>query len=181
MPGQTPESSAARTAEVQALFVHHAFQLRGFVVALMPDLALVDDIVQETFLTVTAKAGTFDADRDFLPWACGVARFKIMEARRKAARQCQPLSEEVLEALCAAEPPATPDEERLARLVACLEKLPRQSRRIVELFYQQAHKPAEIARHVGWSVNAVYVALSRARTALRQCVERKGALEAAQP
>ena len=181
MLNERAETSLARTARVQGLFVQHAFQLRGFVVALMPDLALVDDIVQETFLTVTAKAETYDPDRDFLPWACGIARFKVMEARRKAARQCQPLADEVLEALCAAEPPAEPDEERLARLMACMEKLPRQSRRIIELFYQQAHKPAEIARHIGWSVNAVYVALSRARAALRQCVERKGAMEGLQP
>lgn len=176
-----PESGAARTARVQALFVAHAFQVRGFVVALMPDLALVDDIVQETFLTVAAKAEAFDTSRDFLPWACGIAKFKVMEARRKAARLCQPLSDEVLEALCATEPPAEPDEERLAHLTTCMEKLPRQSRRMIELFYQQAHKPPEIARHVGWSVNAVYVALSRARAALRECVERKGAMEELQP
>jgi len=39
--------------------------------------------------------------------------------------------------------------------------------------YQQAHKPAEIARRLGWGAESVYVALSRARSMLRECVARK--------
>ena len=39
--------------------------------------------------------------------------------------------------------------------------------------YQQAHKPAEIAKRLGWGAESVYVALSRARAMLRECVARK--------
>ena len=165
------------TALVQGLFIQHAAQLRGFIVALTPDLGLVDDVFQETFLTVTAKAEVFDPERDFLAWACGIARYKVMEAGRRAARQWQPLSDEVIEALCASEPSAQVEEPRLHHLVECLEELAPQSRRIVELCYQQAHKPGEIARRLAWTPEAVYVALSRARATLRQCVERKTAGE----
>lgn len=166
--------SSEPVALVQRLFVQHAAQLRGFITALMPDLAAVDDVLQETFLTVTAKAAVFDAKRDFLAWACGIARFKVMEAGRRAARQWQPLSEEVLEALAASEPPPDPaDDPRLALLADCLNELAPQSRRIVELCYQQAHKPGEIAHRLNWTPESVYVALSRARAVLRQCVERK--------
>jgi len=38
---------------------------------------------------------------------------------------------------------------------------------------QQAHRPPEIARIMGWTVEAVHVALSRARVFLRGCVTRR--------
>lgn len=170
----TSSSDSERTALVQRLFVQHSAHVRGFIVALMPDLTAVDDVLQETFLTVTAKAAVFDPERDFLAWACGIARYKVMEAGRRAARQWQPLSEEVLEALAASEPPPQPaDDSRLSLLADCMQELAPKSRRIVELCYQQAHKPAEIASRLNWTPESVYVALSRARAVLRQCVEQK--------
>lgn len=161
-----------RAALVQRLFVQHSAHVRGFIVALMPDLSAVDDVVQETFLTVSRKADVYDPQRDFLAWACGVARYKVMEARRRAARQWRPLSDEVLEALAASEPPPDDADARLPLLAECINRLAPTSRRIVELCYQQAHKPAEIARRLNWTPESVYVALSRARVAIRSCVER---------
>ncbi len=122
---------------LQRLFVQHASHVRGFIVALLPDPSLVDDVLQETFLTVTARAGAFDPSRDFVAWACGIARMKVKEAGRRAAR------------------------------------LGPQSRRVIELRYQGSHKPEEIARLLQWGVDSVYVALSRARSALRQCMDKK--------
>jgi len=179
MPEGSPANSSADTALVQRLFVQHAAQVRGFIVALAPDLATADDVFQESFLTITAKAAAYDPNRDFLAWACGVARIKVMEAGRRAAREWRPLSDEVLEALSASEPPADAEDDRLAYLAECARKLAPQSRRIVEMCYQQGHKPAEIARRIEWTAEAVYVALSRARAALRACVGRRVASEGA--
>jgi RNA polymerase sigma-70 factor (ECF subfamily) len=46
-------------------------------------------------------------------------------------------------------------------------------KRSVELRYVGDHKPAEVARMIGWSAEAVHVALSRARSLLRDCIERR--------
>ena len=51
----------------------------------------------------------------------------------------------------------------------------------MELLYQQARPPREIAPLMGWTVNAVKVALSRARAVVRECIERHLAAEGAQP
>ena len=40
------------------------------------------------------------------------------------------------------------------------------------LRYYGEHSPAQIARLVSWTPNAVRVALSRARTVLQECLER---------
>ena len=58
----TPEDqrgSPSATEEVQLLFVRHENSIRAFVRALQPSLADADDVLQETFLTVSRKASTF--------------------------------------------------------------------------------------------------------------------------
>ncbi|HAV60739.1 MAG TPA: RNA polymerase subunit sigma-24 [Verrucomicrobiales bacterium] len=160
--------------EVQALFIQHTPALRGFVLALMPDFGRVDDVLQETFLLVTRKAGEFKLGSNFLGWACTIARFKVLEIVRRETRRQLHLSEEVIECLCACEPePDRSPDERLRYLDECLDQLAPQARRAIELMYRQAHKPAEIARRLKWNAESVYVALSRARVILRDCVRRK--------
>jgi RNA polymerase sigma-70 factor (ECF subfamily) len=169
MPATGPE----HVAQVQMLFVQHSPALRGFILSLMPDFGRVDDVLQETFLTVSRKAEDFVPGSNFMGWACAIARFKVLEAVRANPHAPQALSEEVLESLCACEPEPEEQQERLKFLADCLNQLAPQARRAVELRYQQAHKPSEIAQIMGWSADAVYVALSRARVVLRECVSRK--------
>lgn len=175
----SPTTAVDRTAWVQSLFIQHSSRIRGYITALTPSLGFVDDVFQETFLTVSAKAGSYDVERDFLPWACGIARFKVMEAGRRAGRAWRPLSPDVIEALCACEPETAPEiqDGLLGHLEKCVKKLAPQSGKIIDMFYQQSHKPAEIAKHLGWTVASVYVALSRARTMLKQCVETRMQVE----
>jgi RNA polymerase sigma-70 factor (ECF subfamily) len=167
------DSPDPRTAHVQMLFIQHASQLRGFIIALMPDFSRVDDVLQETFLTITKKAASFEPGSNFLGWACAIARYKVLEGGRKAAAGGQPFAPEVIESLCACAPEPEPEDERMKVLAECLSQLAPQARRAVELRYQQAHKPSEIARLLGWTPNSTYVALSRAREVLKSCVELK--------
>ena len=88
--------------KVQQLFVRHQTQLKAFVVALSPGFAQADDVLQEVFLTVTAKAHEFDLDSSFLAWGRTIARFKLLEARRSSDRPS--LSPKVLDSLAASCP-----------------------------------------------------------------------------
>jgi RNA polymerase sigma-70 factor (ECF subfamily) len=91
------------------------------------------------------------------------------------------LSEEVIERLCAAPEALTSTEHadrELSALVHCLDRLSAKMRQAVELRYREGHKPAEIARRLGWTPEAIYVALSRARAALRSCIDERLAAEA---
>ena len=160
-------------AHVQGLFVQHLPALRGFVVSLVSDYSLVDDVVQETFLVVSTKAGDFKRGSNFRAWAWTIARYKVLQALQKKPAE-QRLSDAVLESLCATD--AAEEwlaEEQLRQLATCLGELAPRARQAVELRYQQAHKPPEIARRMGWSVEAVHVALSRARVVLRNCVQQR--------
>lgn len=167
------DSDAAQHSEaVQSLFIRHSLEVRGFILALLPDMSRADDVFQETFLTVSRKAADFELGTNFLGWVCSIARYKVKEAWRSQSGRTQPLTDEVMDALCAVEPPSDPDEDRVKALAKCMRRLPSHSHRAFELRYQHAHKPPEIARLLGWSTASVYVVLSRARNMLRECVEQ---------
>lgn len=168
------ESDVSPVEVVQGLFLRHFSLIRGFILGLLPDPVRADDVLQETFLTLTRKAADFDPASSFPKWACAVARYKVLEERRAMGRAGGLLGEQVIEALAVTEEAWNPD-PRLERLERCIARLPEGMRRMLRLRYQEDHSPAEIAERTGWSANAVYVALSRTRLTLRKCLESETA------
>ena len=65
--------SLSATEEVQLLFVRHENSIRAFVRALQPSLADADDVLQETFLTVSRNLPPFELGTNFVAWACSIA------------------------------------------------------------------------------------------------------------
>ncbi len=47
---------------------------------------LIDDLVQETLMSMHAKRATFDPDRAFLPWLAAIARFRWIDQLRRSYR-----------------------------------------------------------------------------------------------
>lgn len=160
------------TTRVQQLFVRHQSAVRAYVLALTADFVVAEDVVQETFLTVTAKSAEFRPDTNFVAWACAIARLKVLENRREGRR----FSPVVLESLGASVSFDEFQEDRLPLLLACLEQLPDKARDVVRLRYFSEHGPSEIARMLGRTVAGVNAALVKARDLLRRCVATKLAL-----
>ena len=160
-----------QTTLVHGLFVQNMMAVRGYVVALMPDFSRVDDIVQETFITATKKAAEFEEGTNFKAWIFAIARFKVLEAFRDPSCARLSLAPEVIEALSAEDGCESGMEDYIEALSGCIQGLAPQARRVIELRYQQAHRPPEIARRMGWTLSSVNVALARARAALRSCIE----------
>ncbi len=168
------------TVRVQQLFVRYQSQLRSFVLALTGDFGVTDDIVQEVFLTITAKASDFRPDASFRHWMLAIARFKVLESRRSARR----FSPRVIESLAAALKPDTLGEDRLEPLLDCLTELPPKMQELVRQRYFSQHGPTELAAMFGRSISGVNTTLTKARDLLRECVQRKlnagpGVVEAA--
>jgi RNA polymerase sigma-70 factor (ECF subfamily) len=169
---EPPNPQTATLESVQSLFLVHIDIIRGFIRALARDPHLTEDVLQETFLTVSKKADSFEPGTNFPRWACAIARLKLLEVRRRREGRLVLLSEEAIEALAVSD--HTPEKDtRLDFLGECIALLPASMKRAVEMRYVGEHKPAEIARAVGWSAEAIYVSLSRARTLLRECVDQK--------
>lgn len=176
MPEHPPRMSQeeAHTAAVQGLFLQFQPAVRGYVLSMIPDFSLADDVMQEIFLVVTRKAASFEIGTSFPAWVKTIARFKALEAIRAGRSRGEALSEEVLEALGAERSEFRSDtDERLTLLASCLQELAPQARRSIDLRYKQDHLPPQIAGLMGCTVQSVNVTLSRARAFLRECVLRK--------
>lgn len=173
--------SRGSVPEVQKLFLQHADLLRGFVRGLVPQEEAAEDVFQEVFLTVTAKANDFQPGSNFLAWARTIARLKVFEQYRQLKRSVPLLSEETLELLAAAAPNtdavAAPQQQALRE---CLNEVAPRAREIVSLRYGDPPlTPRQIAHQLSWTPNAVRVALARSRKFLLECVERRLAAQGA--
>ena len=169
-----PTVEEAHTAAVQGLFLKFQPAIRSYILSIIPDFSLADDVVQETFLVVTRKAASFELGTSFTAWVKTIARFKALEAIRAGRGRCETLSVEVIEALGAEQAEFRGDtDERLVLLSACIRELAPQARRSIEFRYRGDHLPPEIAGLMGCTVQSVNVTLSRARAFLRECVMRK--------
>lgn len=161
--------TADATSTVQQLFIRHQAKIRSLALALTSDFSIAEDIVQETFVTASAKADDFRPDSNFVAWVLTIARLKILERRRSDRR----LSRQVIESLAASMAPADFDDDRLGPLHQCIDELPNKSRELIRLRYFSEHGPGEIATILGRSVVGVNAALVKIRAALRDCVHKK--------
>jgi RNA polymerase sigma-70 factor (ECF subfamily) len=159
------------TLHVQQLFVRHQGPLKAFVLAMWPDFARADDVLQEVFLAVTAKASEFEPGTNFPAWARSIARFKLLEARRRL--NLHSLDHDGLTSLAAACPDDWGGDDRLAALAKCLPTLAPKAQELVRLRYLREHSAGEIAGILSWTANSVAVGLAKARVALRECIERQ--------
>jgi len=157
------------TEEVQLLFVRHEGAIRAFVRALQPLLADADDVMQETFLTVSRKAATFAPGTNFLAWACGIARLKVLENLRQRQRAAV-LSEAAIIALTEDAPAPEVTVRREAALARCLEKVAPKARDLLWRRYSSRQSSDEMASALGLTPTAVRLAMFKARAFLRDCI-----------
>ena len=161
-----------RTLEMQKLFVAQAPALRSWLLGLVPEPALADDVVQETFVTALKKFDTFQPGTNFRAWVFAIARYKLLEVCRHHAARAITLDPAAMEALVGHGdvPPEVPD-GRIRSLENCVDKLPQRAREVIELRYFKDLRPPAIAVHMGLTLNSVNVSLSRSRVALRECMQ----------
>ena len=104
-----------------------------------------------------------------------------MLAHRRTAKREQPLDPELLLRLAEASDRVEsqlPASDQRAALMACLESLPNQSRRLIAMRYDgSVAGMSELAQRFGRSVQGIYAQVKRIKAALRECVERRLALE----
>jgi RNA polymerase sigma-70 factor (ECF subfamily) len=142
----------------------------------VPDAALVDEVVQQTFIRAFEQLRDFQTDKDFGVWLRSICRFMILAELKRATRDRQNkdnyqehLKVRLLgEALERGESMA--DEDVLRRLKGCLGRLQQTARSLVSLRYQEFLKVDEIAARLGQSATWVATTLFRVRETLRKCI-----------
>ncbi len=70
-------------AAVRLLFMRHHARVYRFVVRQTGSETMADDIANEVFLDVWRQAAKFEFRSEVTTWLLGIARFKVLSARRK--------------------------------------------------------------------------------------------------
>lgn len=156
---------------VQSLFVANSNVLRGFILGLLPEFHDAEDVFQEVFLTVTAKADSYKEGTNFVSWACAIAKFKVLERIRAHNLERLTLSPETINALAASAPQDSYPDRIIQRLTQCIDRLAPMARRILDLRYQDRQPPGQIASLLGQKRESIYVTLSRTRDFLKKCIK----------
>lgn len=158
------------------LFAANERHLRAFVRSMGLGWTEVDDVVQTVSLVMWRKWDQFDPDTDFMRWARVIARFEVLKARRKYARDRHVFHGDIMELLAqAAEERHENDSSDRYReaLTQCLDSLPRNSRELISAAYQGEQSIRELAADLGKSATALYKTLDRIRKKLQVCIERR--------
>ncbi|MGA2554914.1 MAG: sigma-70 family RNA polymerase sigma factor [Verrucomicrobiota bacterium] len=174
------DDSTAAQQQFLSLFLRSEREIFRYVAVLVPNMTDAEDIVQQTALALWEKFDDYDPARPFTPWACRFALNKTRQWIERRQRWQALLERGLAEELAQRRQELEPEiEQRLRHLEACLGKLPRGQRSLLERYYCEHADVDELAGRSGRTVAAIYKMLQRIRHSLQACVESRANPEAA--
>ncbi len=168
MDAQKSEQLAARWIAGQRI-------VTAFVGTLLLDPNDVEEVLQRVAVTLVRKFDDYDPRLPFNAWAIGFAKFEVKAFRReRLSAKVHVIDDELLDQIAISyqrlSEQHTPLQEALSE---CLKGLNDKSRKLLDMRYAEAVKPGEIARMLGATPAAIRTALSKVRSTLRNCTERR--------
>ena len=159
----------------QALFARHNVYVYRFVLRLVGDEALAEDIVSEVFIDVWRNADRFEGHSQVSTWILAIARFKALSSLRRR-------KDDELDDVEAAAIPDTSDDpeitmqkkDRVAILRECMSHLSRDHREIIDLVYYHEKSVEEVAEIVGVPKNTVKTRMYYARKRMFELLQQAG-------
>jgi RNA polymerase sigma-70 factor (ECF subfamily) len=157
---------------IVGLIARHQPEIHRYILSLLPDRMLADDVAQETNLVLWRKAAEYDPAQPFLPWAFTIALYQVKAARRDAGRDRHVFDDSLVE-LLASECRDDPHGDLELALEKCLQELPERQRDLILARYAPGSSVQGLAAERRQTPTALSLALMRIRKALETCIERK--------
>jgi RNA polymerase sigma-70 factor (ECF subfamily) len=160
---------------MQVLFQRHSVRVYRFVLRLIGNPSLAEEIVSEVFLNVWQHAGSFDGKCQVTTWLLAIARHKALSALRR--RPEAQLDEDMAATL--ADPGEDAEsvldrKERSKIIRACLTQLSPAHREIIDLVYYHEKSVDEVARIVDAPKSTVKTRMFYARSHLAKLLAAAG-------
>ena len=158
-----------------ALLAHHRARMRSLALRICRSPADAEDAVQEASIAVLHKLGQHREDASFSSWVHRVtlnaALLVLRQRRRHAVRSLTDLTDQ----LTPVDPAVLPDElceqrRQLRSVRAAAQKLSPVLLQTLELRELNGMDGAQVAKHLGVSLEVVKTRVHRARAALQQCL-----------
>jgi RNA polymerase sigma-70 factor, ECF subfamily len=160
---------------MKVLFARHHVRVYRFVLRLVRNEALAEDVISEVFLDVWRQAGKFERRSAVSTWLMAIARFKALSALRR--RVDQELDEETAEAVedHADNPEVTLQKKDKSEILReCLSALSVEQREIIDLVYYHEMSVEDVAQIVGIPENTVKTRMFYARKKLGELLQASG-------
>ncbi len=180
--------AAGDTAALSLLYDRYAGAVYSLVARIIGDRQVAEDLLQEVFVRVWQRAGTYQGARGKpLTWVLGIAHnLAIDEVRRRRRRPLEADDRDAEGQLTAFQAlpsvdsdPADLAWERLRReqIVAALAQLPEAQRILIELAYFEGYTQSQLAARLGEPLGTIKTRMRLAVQKLRELL-RDLALEA---
>jgi RNA polymerase sigma factor (sigma-70 family) len=157
---------------VDQLYARYARPLYGYVLDLVREPGLAEEVVQDTFVAAWRGASGFEGRSRLASWLFGIARRQARDRTR--SRRPRPEPEDELQGI--ADPAGGPEARAVesatrAELMAALDALPEHHREPLVLSFAYELSNGEIAAVLGIPVGTVKSRLHSARRALRAMLD----------
>lgn len=148
--------------------------VRGFILKIMGDPTLADDLVQETLLRAHKARATFKGNASQSTWLCAIALNVMRDHFRATARRPEQVSDEQM-LLALRDEDVLEDNVLQDEMSSCIRRyvllLPERQRDIVALHDIAGHTHREISAVLGISQANSRILLHRGRAALKLLFE----------
>ena len=160
---------------MQVLFARHHLRVYRFILRLMRDESVAEDLISEVFLDVWRQADRFEGRSAVSTWLLAIARFKALSALRR--KPDQELDDETAEAI--EDPTDDPEaalgkKDKAAAMRKCLTGLSAEHREIIDLVYYHEKSVEEVAVIVGIPEATVKTRMFYARKKLGELLKAAG-------
>lgn len=179
MPNSNSEdSNSAFIAEL----TEHQLALRLYVRSLMPGDMAFSDVSQQANMKIWEKRSAFELGTNFKAWAFSIARYEVLNHRKRQAKHNRLVFSDDLENMIEADLVGSEldIQQRLEAMRLCLSKLREQDQQLLLHRYSGQGTLVEFAERVGRSPGGLKVTLCRLRSAILVCMQQRlGNAEAA--
>jgi RNA polymerase sigma-70 factor (ECF subfamily) len=160
---------------MQVLFARHHVRVFRFVLRLVRNESVAEDLISEVFLDVWRQAGRFEGRSAVSTWLLAIARFKALSALRR--RPDEALDDDAAEAIeDQSDDPevAVQKKDTSEALRKCLSALSPEHREVIDLVYYHEKSVEEVAAIVGIPENTVKTRMFYARKKLAELLKTAG-------
>ncbi|MCM2374767.1 sigma-70 family RNA polymerase sigma factor [Aporhodopirellula aestuarii] len=168
---QLPEDDSSRSPVVKHLVLAQP-RLFAYALTLLPSLDAAYEVLQEANCKLLENADKFEANREFLPWACGVIRNEVLARYRDHSRDRHVFSIEFISRIAEYAQSHHEDELTRSALRVCYERLTDRQRMLVDLRYGPQGSVAKMAMQLGRPAASISTSLNRIRRILEECIGR---------
>src|SRR5262245_9217723 len=159
----------------ETLYLRHRSHVFRYLIRLIGNDPVAEEIVNDVFLEVWRNAHRFEAKSQVATWLLAIARYKALSAlRRRSEAQ---IDEDAVAAIAdpADDAETTADRQsRSAILKKCLTQLPAAQREVIDLVYYQDKSVEEVAKFVGVAANTVKTRMFYARNRMAGLLNEAG-------